>query len=118
MTIAILNNNNTENINDAESMVHWSLEEGKVNRRGASHGGIMMFHQSRCSRGGTFLDVVLDKVVLEAITEGDQERQKEKGNSNHVYVVENPTWTTSRVHFQGVEICKNRSSLSRLLHER
>ena len=65
-------------------MVHWSLEERKVNRRGTSHGGIMVIHESRYSRGGTFLDVVVDILVVEAITEGSQKRQKEKGNSNHV----------------------------------
>ena len=65
-------------------MVNWSLMEERVNRRGASHGSVMMVHESRCSRGGTFLDVVVDILVVEAITEGSQKRQKEKGNSNHV----------------------------------
>ena len=69
-----------------------------------------MFHESRCSRGSTFLDVDEDVVVVEAIAEGGREGQKEESNSNHVDVAKNPTRSTRRFHFQNSEICKSRSS--------
>ena len=76
-------------------VLHWGLEMRKVNWEGTSQGGIMMIHESRCGRGCTFLDVVVDIVIVEAATEGNQEKEKEEANSNHVEVVENPTWSTS-----------------------
>ena len=52
-------------------VVHWGLEVRKVNWRGTNHGSIVMIHESRCGRGTTFLDVVVDIVLEEAITEGN-----------------------------------------------
>ena len=115
MKIVILNNNNARNNNDADATLE--LGEGEGQQEGS---------KSRQRNDGSWEQVQQRRHISwcsgrrnssKAVAEGRRERQKEKRNSNHVDVVENPTWFTSRYHFQSSEICKSSLSSSGLLHE-